>query len=184
MNVTERIAENAKNSNISVAEGGFTKSQPRGIDPDAVLNEGDIIMFPETMPQVMHQDFPGSDNYAEFIVVNVLTPDGKEKGVNFFPSSLTKNIWPASKDEKTGEVVAHIENGPQNPTGSAVELYKSKQGETGPNGETDMTLGMLELLGKKVKVTSKIPVNIQRWRDGERVNELATTNLLQYDLVA
>ena len=65
MNVTERIAENAKNSNISVAEGGFTKSQPRGIDPDAVLNEGDIIMFPETMPQVMHQDFPGSDNYAE-----------------------------------------------------------------------------------------------------------------------
>lgn len=184
MNLVERIAENEKNDRIEVSENGFTKSQPQGVDPDAVLNEGDIIQFPETMPTVKKQTFPGSDNFGEFIEVNVVCEDGHEKGINFFPSSLTKNIWPAWKDEKTGEVVAEIANGPKNPSGTAVDLYTSVKGQTGPNGETDMQLGMELLLGHRVRVKSKVPVTIQRWRDGERVNELATTNLMEYELVA
>ena len=46
-----------------------------------------------------------------------------------------------------------------------------------------MQQGMELLLGKKVKVENKTPVEVQRWRGGSTVNELRTTNLFEYNLV-
>lgn len=188
MNVQERIAENAKNANISEVSG-FSKSQPQGFDTDGILDAGDVIIFPATMPKVMKQTFgmrrnadgQPEQNYAEFIVVEVINTKGESRGVNFFPSSLTKNVWPAKK-EADGKVVTITENGPMNPKGSAVDLYKSVAGK-GTADKTDMQLGMELLLGKKVKVENKTPVDVQRWRNGETVNELRTTNLFEYNIV-
>ena len=188
MNVKERIAENAKNANISEVTT-FSKSQPQGFDTDGILDAGDTIIFPATMPKVMKQVFgmrrnaagQPEQNYAEFIVVEVINSKGESRGVNFFPSSLTKNVWPAKK-EADGKVVTITENGPMNPKGSAVDLYKSVAGK-GTDEKTDMQLGMELLLGKKVKVENKTPVEIQRWRNGETVNELRTTNLFEYNIV-
>ena len=69
-----------------------------------------------------------------------------------------------------------------NPKGTAVDLYKSVAGK-GTDEKTDMQLGMELLLGKKVKVENKTPVEVQRWRNGETVNELRTTNLFEYNIV-
>ena len=188
MNVQERIADNAKNARISEVVG-FSKSQPQGFDTDGILDVGDIIVFPATMPKVMKQVFgmrrnaagEPEENYAEFIVVEVVNAKGESRGINFFPSSLTKNIWPAKK-EADGKVVNKKDNGPMNPKGSAVDLYKSVAGQ-GTDEKTDMQLGMELLLGKKVKVENKIPVDAQRWRNGQTVNELRTTNLFEYNIV-
>lgn len=188
MNVQERIADNAKNARISEV-AGFSKSQPQGFDTDGILDAGDVIIFPATMPKVMKQSFgmrrnangEPEENYAEFIVVEVISSKGETRGINFFPSSLTKNVWPAVK-EADGKVLTITEKGPKNPKGTAVDLYKSVAGK-GTEDKTDMQLGMELLLGKKVKVESKIPVDVQRWRNGEPVNELRTTNLFEYNLV-
>ena len=188
MNVKEKIADNAKNARISTV-AAFTKSQPQGFDTDGILDAGDTIIFPDTMPAIMKQTFgmrrnangQPEENYAEFIVVEVINSKGESRGVNFFPSSLTKNVWPAEKGED-GKVVTITEKGPMNPKGTAVDLYKSAAGK-GTAEKTDMQLGMELLLGKKVKVESKIPVDVQRWRNGETVNELRTTNLFEYNIV-
>ena len=188
MNVQERIAENTKNANISEVSG-FSKSQPQGFDTDGILDAGDIIIFPAIMPKIMKQTFgmrrnangEPEENYAEFIVVEVINTKGESRGVNFFPSSLTKNVWPAKK-EADGKVVTITENGPMNPKGTAVDLYKSVAGK-GTADKTDMQLGMELFLGKKVKVENKTPVDVQRWRNGETVNELRTTNLFEYNIV-
>lgn len=185
----ERIAENKKNTAISVVSG-FSKTQPQGIDTDGVLQEGDIILMPAVLPEVNKQVFgmrtnpttgQPEENFGEFIVVDVQDKNGEIRAINFFPSSLTKNIWPAKK-EADGTVVTITENGPQNPKGTAVDLYKAEQGKVGPNGETDMELGVRALLGKKIHVASKIPVEVQRWRNGATVNEIRTTNLFEYNV--
>ena len=188
MNVQERIAENAKNANISTVTT-FSKSQPQGFDTDGILDAGDTIIFPATMPAIMKQVFgmrrnangEPEQNYAEFIVVEVVNAKGESRGVNFFPSSLTKNVWPAVKNAD-GTVVTITEKGPMNPKGTAVDLYKSVAGK-GTDEKTDMQLGMELLLGKKVKVENKTPIDVQRWRGGTPVSELRTTNLFEYNLV-
>lgn len=191
MKMQERIAENAKNSAIS-AVNGFSKSQPQGFDTDGVLQEGDIILMPATLPQVMKQTFgmrqnpttgEPEENYAEFIVVDVQDKNGDIRAINLFPSSFTKNIWPAKK-EADGTVVTITENGPLNPKGTAVDTYKAEQGKVGEHGETDMELGVRALLGKKIHVVSKTPVEVQRWRNGAPVNDIRTTNLFEYNIAA
>lgn len=191
MKMQERIAENAKNSAIS-AVSGFSKSQPQGFDTDGVLQEGDIILMPATLPQVMKQTFgmrqnpttgEPEENYAEFIVVDVQDKNGEIRAINLFPSSFTKNIWPAKK-EADGTVVTITENGPLNPKGTAVDTYKAEQGKVGEHGETDMELGVRALLGKKIHVVSKTPVEVQRWRNGAPVNDIRTTNLFEYNIAA
>lgn len=187
----ERIAENAKNSAISEVNG-FSKTQPQGIDTDGVLQEGDTIIMPAELPKVYKQSFgmrqnpttgEPEENYGEFIVVDVEDKNGEIRAINFFPSSLTKNIWPAKK-ESDGTVTTITENGPLNPKGTAVDIYKAEQGKKGDNGETDMELGVRKLLGKRINVPSKTPVEVQRWRNGAPVNEIRTTNLFVYDVAA
>lgn len=182
MTVAERQAENAKNKAISKVTG-FSKKQPVGFDPDSILDKDDVIIMPAQMPEVFKQifgvDADGNDVYAEFIVVDVEHPGKETRAINFFPSSLTKNIWPAEKNED-GEVELK-EGGPLNPKGSAVDLFKSYQGKTGPNGETDTQLGMEALLKKRIKVSDKQSIDVQVYRKGKRLNELKKVGLFTYD---
>ena len=183
MTVQEKVQENSKNKNISKSTG-FTKSQPTGFDADSILQKDDVIVFPTTMPEVYKQifgeDADGNDIYAEFIVVDVEHPGKATRAINFFPSSLTKNIW-ASKKNEDGEIEL-VTGRPMNPKGTAVEAYSAKQGEVGPNGETDVELGMRELLGKKVHIANAEQIDIQVFRNGKRVNQLKKTNLFTYNL--
>lgn len=182
MTVVEKQAENAKNKNISEVTG-FTKSQPTGFDADSILQKDDVIVFPATMPKVFKQvfgeDADGNDIYAEFIIVEVEHPGKATRAINFFPSSLTKNIW-ASKKNADGEIEL-VTGRPLNPKGTAVAAYVAKQGEIGPNGETDMELGMREMLGKKVHVADAEQIDVQVFRNGKRVNQLKKTNLFTYN---
>ena len=68
-----------------------------------------------------------------------------------------------------------------NPKGSAVDLFKSYQGKTGPNGETDTQLGMEALLKKRIKVSDKQSIDVQVYRKGKRLNELKKVGLFTYD---
>lgn len=184
MTVIEKVAENAKNKNISEVTG-FTKSQPTGFDADSILQKDDVIAMPATMPKVYKQKFgedaQGNEIYAEFIVVDVEHEGKATRALNLFPSSFTKNIWPSKKNED-GDVEL-VGGAPLNPKGTAVDLYKSFQGKVGENGETDMQLGMNALLGKKIKINGQEQIDIQVFRNGKRVNELKKTNLFTYDLV-
>lgn len=187
MNREERLAANAKNDMIRPAEG-FTKSQPVGLDTDAILELGDMLIIPAEMPEVYHQSFGTRvvngetvENYGEFVVIEVINKDGESRHINFFPSSLTKNIWPAAKNED-GKVITDTSHGPFNPKGSAVKLYQSVKGKTGPDGETDMQLGFELLLGKKIVITDKVEIDVQRWRNGQTVDDIRKTSLYTYDL--
>lgn len=184
MTVAEKQQENAKNAKISKVEG-FTKSQPTGFDTDAILDKDDVIVMPSQLPEVFKQvfgkDADGNDIYAEFIVVDVEHPGKATRAVNFFPSSLTKNIWVSKKDEDGDIVLA--DNRPLNPKGTAVELYTSFQGKKGPNGETDMQLGMEALLSKKIKISDRIAVDVEAFVNGKRAGKLKKSYVLTYDLV-
>lgn len=183
MTVQEKVQENKKNKNISESTG-FTKSQPTGFDADSILQKDDVIVFPTEMPtvykQVFGEDENGDDIYSEFIIVEVEHPGKPNRAINFFPSSLTKNIW-ASKKNEDGEIEL-VDNRPLNPKGTAVDAYASVQGEVGPNGETDVELGMRKLLGTRVHVANAEQIDIQVFRNGKRVNQLKKTNLFTYNL--
>lgn len=183
MTVVEKQQENAKNKNIKVVNG-FTKAQPTGFDTDSILGDGDVILMPTTLPevgqQIFGQDEDGNDIYGEFIVVEVENPNKAKRAINFFPSSMTKNIWESQMVD--GEVELVDNGGPLNPKGTAVETYTSFQGKTGPNGETDVQLGVEALLGKKITVTLDRKVKIQVYKNGKRVNRLKDTSLLNYNV--
>ena len=185
MTVVEKQAENAKNKQIKKSTG-FTKSQPTGFDTDSILGDGDIIVMPATMPevfqQVFGQDEEGKDIYGEFIVVDVENPNKATRAINYFPSCNTKNIWEAEMVD--GEVELVDNGGPLNPKGTAVDLYTSFQGKTGPNGETDVELGVQALLGKRINVKLDRKVKVQVYKNGKRQNRLKDTQVLRYDLAS
>ena len=191
MTVEERKKENDKNQKISIVAGGkFTKSMPEQFDSDGILNEGDIIIMPDSMPVVYSQEFgirtnaDGTTSPAtgEFIIVNVQNIKGEIRAINFFPSSFTKNIWPAVKDA-LDEVTTVLEDGPLNPLGTAVDKYLESQGK-GTENATDMQLGVESLLGKKIKISKKKPVDVQAWKNGSPVNRLRKSYQLTYDFVS
>lgn len=186
MTVQERIADNAKRNAGKISEVNvFGKSMPPGFDTDGVLNDGDIIEMPTTIDKVFKRIFgknsDGSDNYGEYIVVNVVDKDGKPRAVDFYPSSLMKNIW---KAEKRGEIVETIlEGGPLNPKGTAVEAFTAFRGK-GTEEKTDTQLGVEALLGKKIKVSEVAKIDTQVWRNGAAINSTRKQRLFNYDLVA
>lgn len=183
MTVVEKIAENGKNKNVQVVTG-FSKRQPQGFDADSILGEGDIVEIPSVMPQVYQQKFGEDANgepvYGEFIVVNVRHEGKADRAINFFPSSLTKNIWPSQKNA-SGEIEL-VDGRPMQPKGSAVELYTSVQGQTGPGGESDVQLGVNKLLGKNIHVADAVEVDVQVFRNGKRTNALKKSKVFTYNL--
>lgn len=188
MTVEQKIAENAKNADITTAASGFTKTQPTPFNPDELLKKGDKIHMPATPAdiKVFTQFFGKADpatgdrNKAEFIVVDVEAVDGSHRAINWFPTSLTKNIWPAQKDA-SGKVVPAGDGRPVQPKGTAVDLYKSFQGQN-KDGKTDVQLGVEALCGHVINITDVTPMDTQKWRNGVAVDEIKSTNLFQYDL--
>lgn len=176
MNVEQLAAANAANKKIQPV-AGFSKNMPVGFDPESMLQDGDIIVFPEAMPQVFQQTF--GENVGEFILVKVIRAD-KEIGFNFFPLSMLKNYWPAVKDEN-GVVTTITTNGPVNPKGTAVELFVAQRGK-GSDSVTDTELGVQALLAKKVKVSKQQDVAVQKWAAGSPINELKNSTVWDYNL--
>lgn len=185
MTVEERIQENGKNAKIKVSANGFTKAMPNAFDSDGVLDVDDVLHIPNPIGTVYQRTFgvksDGTPSYGEFIVVNVSHPGKPDRAIDFYPSSLTKNIWPAEKNAM-GEVETITDNGPLNPLGSAVETYLGFQGK-GTEGVTDTQLGMNALAGKDIRIAAKTPYHVQAWKNGEPVNSLRKTSQLTYELV-
>jgi hypothetical protein len=183
MTVVEKIAENGKNKNIKGVTG-FSKSMPQGFDTDSILAVGDVVEMPAAMPQVYQQKFgedaDGNPIYGEFIVVNVKHEGKTDRAINFFPSSLTKNIWPSQKNEN-GEIEL-VDGRPMQPKGTAVDMYTSVQGTVGAAGETDMQLGVNKLLGKNIHVADAVEVDVQVFRNGKRTNALKKSKVFTYNL--
>lgn len=184
MTVAEREQENLKDGNIKPSEEGFTKTMPVGFDSDSILDLDDVIEFPTVLPKVYKREFgkdaQGKPIFGEFIVINVKHEGKADRAINFYPTSFSKNIWPAKKNE-AGEVELDAPNGPLNPKGTAIDLYLSFKGKS-ENGKTDVQLGMEAMLGKKVKISQKQEINTQVYRNGKRENALRKTNLLTFDL--
>lgn len=183
MTIVEREQENLKDGKVKEV-GGFVKQMPTGFDSDSVLDVDDVLVFPAVMPKVYQREFAkdadGNSIFGEFIVLNVTHPGKADRAVNFYPSSFTKNIWPAKK-AADGTVELDAPNGPLTPKGTAVDLYLSFKGKS-ENGKTDVQLGVEALLGKSVKISQKQEIQTQVFRNGKRENALRKTNLLTFDL--
>lgn len=184
MTIAERENENLKDGKVKEVSG-FVKQMPTGFDSDSVLDVDDVLVFPAVMPKVYQREFAkdadGNSIFGEFIVLNVKHAGKADRAVNFYPSSFTKNIWPAKKAED-GTVELDAPNGPLTPKGTAVDLYLSFKGKS-ENGKTDVQLGVEALLGKSVKISQKQEIQTQVFRNGKRENALRKTNLPTYDLV-
>ena len=183
MTIAEKVLENGKNVNVQ-SVNGFSKAQPTGFDADGILAVGDVIHMPAEMPQVYSQKFgedaEGKPVTGEFIVVNVSHPGKADRAINFFPSSLTKNVWASRKNEDG--TIELAENRPLNPKGTAVDIYTAEQGKVGPNGETDMQLGTMALLGKNITVADAVEVDVQVFRNGKRQNALKKSKVFTYNI--
>ena len=183
MTIAERESENLKDGKVKEVNY-FVKQMPTGFDSDSVLDLGDVIEFPTVMPKVYQREFAkdadGNPIFGEFIVLNVKHSGKADRAVNFYPSSFTKNIWPAKKTAD-GTVELDAPNGPLTPKGTAVDLYLSFKGKS-DNGKTDVQLGVEALLGKSVKISQKQEIQTQVFRNGKRENALRKTNLLTFDL--
>lgn len=187
MTVAEKIAENAKDSNI-VATTGFSKSMPAAFDPDGLLKKGDSFTIPATFVwegdnrNCGRQKF--GTNFAEFVVCEITKKDGSKTAFNFFPSSFTKNLF-----------VSEMENGQVklklpvlNPSGTAVTKFLEFRGKVERDAEgnitkTDVAFAMEALAGKTIKVTKDTVVKVQKWQAGKALNELKDAHLYEYTLV-
>lgn len=183
MTIAEREQEALKDGKVKEVSG-FVKQMPTGFDSDSVLDVDDVLVFPATMPKVYQREFAkdadGNPIFGEFIILNVQHPGKADRAINFYPSSFTKNIWPAKKSSD-GTVELDAPNGPLTPKGTAVDLYLSFKGKS-ENGKTDVQLGVEALLGKSVKISQKQEIQTQVYRNGKRENALRKTNLLTFDL--
>lgn len=179
MNVVDLKAANAKNKDIKYVNT-FGKSMPAGFDADGILQDGDVIIMPAAItPGTVGQQTFGTNN-AEFLEVEV--ERGADKvGINFFPLSMMKNFWPAVKNED-GSVETITASGPVNPDGTAVDVFKSFQGK-GDDVTTDTQLGVNALLGKRIKVTLKQEVTVQKWRNGGPIDDTKVQKCWHYNFV-
>lgn len=179
MNLPNLKAANAKNKDIKYISA-FGKSMPAGFDADGILQEGDIIVMPLVIaPNTVGSQTFGTNN-AEFLEVEV--ERGAEKvGINFFPLSMVKNFWPAVKNAD-GSVETITAGGPVNPDGTAVNVFKSFQGK-GDDITTDTQLGVNALLGKRIKVTLKQEVTVQKWRNGAPIDDTKVQKCWNYNFV-
>ncbi len=82
MTVIERISANANNANMKMGLGVFSNAMKPIYGGRALLNEGDILIFPplaELGDRIGSQYFMGKD--YEFLVVEVQDPDGTKRAM-------------------------------------------------------------------------------------------------------
>jgi hypothetical protein len=172
MTVAEKISENAKNSNISKATS-FSKGMPPQFDGDSMLQKGDKIVLPAQLGEVFSQKF--GNNVAEFIVVELVKVNGTKTAFNFFPSMLSKTIFPA--EEVNGQVKLKLPV--MHPKGDVVDHYLSFRGKS-EDGKNDVQLAMESMLDWTIEVTDDLTVKTQKWADGKALNELRDTHVFTY----
>lgn len=172
MTVAEKISDNLKNANITETTS-FSKGMPPTFDGDSMLAVGDKIVMPANIDKVYSQKFGTS--HAEFIVVKLVKANGTETAFNFFPSSLSKTIFPA--EEVNGQVKLKLPV--MHPKGDVVDNYLSFRGKT-QDGKNDVQLAMESMLNWTIEITDDLVVKTQKWVNGSAVNELKDTHVFTY----
>lgn len=172
MTVEERIEQHASDANVK-AVASFGKSMPPAFDPDGMLKEGDTFTV-ESLDKIYSRVF--GTTTAEFIPVKVIHADGTESSFDFYPSMLSKTIFPA--EMVNGE--AKLKLPVLHPKGTIVDKYLSFRGK-GTEEKTDVQLAMESLVGVTIKVTGDTIVKTQKWVNGKAINELKDTHVFTYD---
>lgn len=187
MTVVERVSANAGNANMKMGLGVFSYGMKPIFGGSALLNEGDILMFPplaEMGARIGSQSFMGKD--YEFLVIEVQDSNGTIRAMNWFPTTFQNPIFEWEKDEdgnlyRTGEIFY--------PEGTAVEEFLKVRNlpekDAGGNIiKSDTQKGVELLAGKKVKVTSKVLIDTVGFKDGQiDCNHLIKKALCRYDFV-
>ena len=187
MTVSERISANAGNANMKMGLGVFSNGMKPIFGGSAALNEGDILIFPpldEMGDRIGSQHFMGKD--YEFLVIEVHSPDGTERAMNWFPTPFQNPIFEWNTDDhgylyRTANIFY--------PEGTAVDEFLKvrnlpEKDEEGNIVKSDTQKGVELLAGKKVKVTSKVLINtvgFKNWLLDS--NHLIKKALCRYDFV-
>lgn len=179
MTLVERRAENAENRNISPA-ASFGKKLPEEFG-GYILRKGDVITLPSEYifdgddANVFTQTF--GNHEAQFVLVT-LTRDGVDSTINFFPSSMIKNIF--QSEMVNGRVQLKLPV--LRPLGTVVEYLFSFRGK-GTEEKTDFHIAMEAIAGAKIKISEDTIVKTQKWTDGVALNALKDTHVYTFDFV-
>lgn len=189
MTVVERVNANTVNGNMVMGLKGFGKSMKPKFDGGAALNEGDVIVFPtitEMEGRIGAQKFKGEQ--YEFIVLDVIAPDGSTRAINWFPTTFQNPVFVWAKDG-SGEIYRTADV--LYPEGKPVEDFLSERGntETDTDGnvtKSDTQKGVEKLAGKKVKIDQKkIMKTVGFDKDGNQdTSKLIDKALYYYSYVA
>lgn len=172
MTVAEKIQENAKNSNITEVQS-FSKNLPPQFDGDSMLQKGDKIVMPTTMPKIYSQIF--GTNSAEFMVVELIKADGSRTAFNFFPSSLSKTIFPAEMVNGVAKLKLPV----MHPKGDVCNHYLSFRGKK-DGDKSEVQQAIESMLGWTIEITGDDVVKTQKWANGVALNELKDTHVFTY----
>ncbi len=186
MTLEERREENSKLKGIDVASK-FQKSLPEEFGGD-ILRKGDVITLPKeyifndkVKGNVFTQEFGKNANgepiTAEFILAT-LTRNGVDSTINFFPSSMIKNIFVSEMVNDEVQLKMPV----LRPLGSAVEKIFSFRGK-GTTEKTDFQMAVESLAGAKIHISEDTVVKTQKWKGGKAQNALKDTHVYTYDLV-
>jgi hypothetical protein len=175
MTIVEKIAENAKNANIQPATS-FSKSMPPQFDADGLLQLGDKIIMPATMPQIYQQKF--GTNIGEFIVVELIKKNGTKTAFNLFPPMFSRTIFPAEMVDGVAKLKLPV----RHPKGNVVDHYLSFRGK-GTDEKTDVQLAIESMLGWTIEVKGDEPVKTQKWVNGVATNELKDSHVFTFEKV-
>lgn len=178
MTVNERVNSFAGNAAYKVADG-FSKSIPMPFEANG-LEVGDVITLPKDYSgKIFTQIING--NEAQFVVAEVIKVDGTKSSMNFYPSSLTKSIFPAEMSED-GNVKLKLPV--LNPLGQVVSDYLSFRGK-GDDNQSDVAKAMNSFKGKSIKITNRTEIPVQKIGNDAgkivRYNELRNTFQYTYD---
>ena len=187
MTISERVSANAGNANMKMGLGVFSNGMKPIFGGSAALNEGDILIFPpleEMGDRIGSQHFMGKD--YEFLVIEVHSPDGTERAMNWFPTTFQNPIFEWNTDDhgylyRTANIFY--------PEGTAVEEFLKvrnlpEKDEEGNIVKSDTQKGVELLAGKKVKVTSKVLIDTVGFKNGQLdCNHLIKKALCRYDFV-
>lgn len=172
MTVEERVQQNLKDANVKKATS-FSKGMPPAFDGDSMLQKGDKFVIPATMPEVYSRKF--GEYTAEFITVELIKANGERTSFDFYPSSLSKTIFPAEMVD--GKVTLKLPV--MHPKGDVVDHYLSFRGK-GTEEKTDVQLAMESMLGWTIEIADDLVVTTQKWADGKALNELKNTHVFTY----
>ena len=117
-----------------------------------------------------------TDNFFEAVTCKATTASGEEIGVDVPVNIFTKVAFPAKMVD--GKVQLDL---PVMPTkGTMVEHFTSFRG-TGTEDKSDLQLAWESTCGKSWTISSEITIQVQKWVDGKRVNELKDQKVLTID---